>query len=224
MIDPEDFEPKVYEDCLFGNPNAKTTLDTLINGSMPFPAFGKSGILLFVPAGTGKTTLAKLIPGAMEMARSNDPSPWVDFYDCRSKTNGTAHVAKIAQHLTVMSWNASGLHYVILDEADNLTEAAQSQLKGVMNTKHGVFVLTTNHIEDIDITIQDRCHLIPMFAAQPHQWVPIVAKVLAACGLPVPANNVLLPVIQSGNGSGRDIMTAAVSIAIKAKNQQGQSL
>jgi len=37
----------------------------------------------------------------------------------------------------------------------------------------------------------------------------------------VPPLDVLLPVIESGNGSGRDILTAAMSIAIKAKAQQG---
>lgn len=220
MIDPEEFEPKVYEDCLFGNPNAKTTLDTLIDGSMPFPAFGKSGIILFGPAGTGKTTLAKLIPNAMEIARCNDPSPYVDFYDCRSKTNGTAHVAKIAQHLTLVSWNTSGLHYVVLDEADNLTDAAQSQLKGVMNTKHGVFVLTTNHIEDIDIAIQNRCHLIPMFAAKREQWLPVLNQVFAACGMPSPPTSVLLPVISAAKGSARDILTDAMRVAIKARRKQ----
>jgi hypothetical protein len=90
-----------------------------------------------------------------------------------------------------------------------------------MNAKHGVFILTTNHLDQIDRAIQNRCHLIPMLAAPPQQWVPSVAKVLTACGLPVPPLDVLLPVIESGNGSGRDILTAAMRIAIKAKAQQG---
>jgi replication-associated recombination protein RarA len=220
MINPEDFEPKVYDDCLLGNQDAKLTLDNLISNTMPFPAFGKSGVVLFGPAGTGKTTLAKLIPAAMEVSRKGADSPWIDFYDCRHKANGAAHISKIAQHLMLVSLNSSGLHYVVLDEADNLTDAAQSQLKGVMNSTHSVFILTTNHLDRIDITIQNRSHLIPMFAAQPHQWLAVVDKVLRSCRLPMPTAEVLFPVIESCNGSGRDILTAAVNIAIKIKTNQ----
>jgi len=66
--------------------------------------------------------------------------------------------------------------------------------------------------------------LIPMFAAQPQQWLPMVSRVLKASGLPVPASSVLLPVIEAANGSGREIMSAAVSIAIKASRSRGAVL
>ena len=89
-----------------------------------------------------------------------------------------------------------------------------------MNTKHGIFVLTTNHIEEIDITIQNRCHLIPMFAAKPEQWLPVLNQVFAACGMPAQPASVLLPVISADKGSARDILTDAMRVAIKARRRQ----
>ena len=52
MIDPDDFVPKHYNECMFGYPEAKSTLDLLVENTLPFPSFGKTGILLYGPAGT----------------------------------------------------------------------------------------------------------------------------------------------------------------------------
>jgi replication-associated recombination protein RarA len=221
LINPQDFEPKRLDDCVFSHPNSKTLLEDLIAGTMPFPAFGKSGILLYGPPGTGKTTLANLLPDAIEAARSGEDSAYSNFCDCRHKTNGAQYVAKIANWVELVSLNRSGLHYMVLDEADNLTDTAQSQLKGVMNTRNTVFILTSNHVDQIQDAIRNRCHEIPMFAAQPVQWLGVVKSMISAAGLVPPPDQALLPVIANGQGSARAIMTNALEIALRARSQQG---
>jgi len=54
------------------------------------------------------------------------------------------------------------LHYSILDEVDNLTDAAQASLKAIMDCRHGVFILTTNDINKVDKGVVNRCHVIHM--------------------------------------------------------------
>ena len=158
----------------------------------------------------------------MEQARSGNDQPWMSFYDCRHKTNGAAHMTTVANIMSVISLNGSGLQYIVLDEADNLTAAAQSQLKGVINAKHGVFILTTNHLAEIDVAVQNRCHLIPFFAAPAAMWLPKISELLQGYGLPMPPENLLVPVIDAANGSARDVMTDAMKVAIKAQELMRQ--
>jgi replication-associated recombination protein RarA len=118
-----------------------------------------------------------------------------------------------------MTSNASGLHYTVLDEVDNLTDAAQASLKAIMDSKHGVFILATNHLPEVNAGVVDRCHLIHMVAARPDDWLPLVRRVISAFGAQVPADSVLVPVIAQCAGSARAILAAAVSIASRSQTQ-----
>ncbi len=212
MFNEKDFLPKTLDECVISDVRSKDILASILNGSMPFPAFGKCGILLHGDYGTGKTTTARLLPELIEVSHGGRNALY-DFYACAQGMNGVSLINKISDRTSYISLNDSGLHYSVLDEVDNLTDAAQASFKAIMDCYHGIFIMTTNDISKIDKGVVNRSHVINMLVAQSQSWLPLIKRVITSTGATCPPDASLLPIITSCNGSGRDILTAAMKIA-----------
>ena len=137
----ERFRPTDPKDYI-GNEVFKSSLDQWIK-QQDIPH-----ILLYGPAGTGKTTAAKLITTNLDCDSI--------YINC-SDENGIETIReKVKSFASAATFRA--LKVVIMDEADFLTINAQAALRNVIESfsKTTRFVFTCNYIERIIDPIQSR--------------------------------------------------------------------
>jgi len=138
----EKYRPSTL-DTYIGNEHLKSKVSMYLeSGDLPH-------LLLYGRAGTGKTTLAKLLVNNIEC----------DYlYINASDETGVDTVRnKVRQFASTVGFK--DLKVIILDECDYITPNAQAALRNLMETfsKHCRFILTCNYVERIIDPIQSRC-------------------------------------------------------------------
>ncbi len=141
----EKYRPTVLENYV-GNEHIKKTISQYLEQN------DIQNLIFYGPAGTGKTTLAKLI-----IKNLNCDHLYINASDergietIRDKVSGFASVASFKP-----------LKVIILDEADFLTIQAQASLRNIIETfsRTTRFILTCNYIERIIDPLQSRCQVL----------------------------------------------------------------
>ena len=159
----EKYRPDLLESYI-GNEHLKSKIKLYLeSGDLPH-------LLLYGRAGTGKTTLAKLLVNNIDCDH---------LYINASDENSVDTVRnKVRGFASTMGFKDYKI--IILDECDYITPNAQAALRNLMETfsKHTRFILTCNYVERIIDPIQSRC--------QPFQIVPPSRKEVA-----IHLNNIL---------------------------------
>jgi len=127
-------------------------------------------LLLYGRAGTGKTTLAKLIVKNIEC----------DYlYINASDENSVDTVRnKVRQFASTIGFK--DMKVIILDECDYITPNAQAALRNIMETfsKYCRFILTCNYVERIIEPLQSRCQIFEIIPPDRKQVAMQAVKIL----------------------------------------------
>ena len=148
-----------------GNDHIKKTIEQYLGQN------DIQNLIFYGPAGTGKTTLAKLIVNNLDCDYLYiNASDERGIETIRDKVSGFASTASFKP-----------LKVVILDEADFLTIQAQASLRNVIETfsRTTRFIMTCNYVERIIDPLQSRCQVLKIIPPSKKEVAVHLAKVMA---------------------------------------------
>lgn len=164
----ESYRPSTLETYI-GNEHLKEKVQMYLeSGEVPH-------LLLYGKAGTGKTTLAKIISSHMDcdtmIINASDEN---NVETVRNKVKGFASTVGFRS-----------FKLIILDEFDYMTPNAQAILRNLMETFSHVcrFILTCNYIEKVIDPIQSRCQTFQVVPPTKKDVAIHVARILKDEGI-----------------------------------------
>ncbi len=189
-------------DTYIGNEHLKDKVSAYLeSGDLPH-------LLLYGKAGTGKTTLAKILVKNIECDYL--------YINASDENNVDTVRNKVKNFASTMGFKEYKV--IILDECDYITPNAQAALRNLMETfsKHCRFILTCNFVERIIDPIQSRCQSFQIIPPSKKEVAKHTHDILLKENVMSDMND-LKVLIDSGYPDIRRIINAAQRNVVKGK-------
>ena len=163
-------------------------------------------LLLFGRAGTGKTTLAKLIVKSIEC----------DYMVINASDENNVDTVRNKVKNFASSQGFKKYKIIILDEFDYMTPNAQAILRNLMETfsKHCRFILTCNYVEKIIDPIQSRCQTFQIVPPSKKEVAVQLDKILKSEDIKYDVKD-LVPIIDSSYPDIRKVINTCQLNSVK---------
>jgi len=189
-------------DTYIGNEHLKDKVSAYLeSGDLPH-------LLLYGKAGTGKTTLAKILVKNIECDYL--------YINASDENNVETVRTKVKNFASTMGFKDYKI--IILDECDYVTPNAQAALRNLMETfsKHCRFILTCNFVERIIDPIQSRCQSFQIIPPSKKEVAKHTHDILLKENVMSDMND-LKVLIDSGYPDIRRVINAAQRNVVKGK-------
>ncbi len=174
------YAPKILGDVIYPNSAVRTRIQAYMSGQL------EGNILMWGPNGTGKTTVADLLPhyigGDAAFIETQNFDEILKKEDLRGY---------IANACSIAGWQDSK-YFMVFHEFDN-AKANVSKFWTVIEeyADQLMLIMTSNQPMNIHPSLRSRCDEIAFPALTARQVLPRALKILAAEGVNLPENQVL---------------------------------
>jgi replication factor C small subunit len=197
----EKYRPTKLDDYV-GNEHLKTKVaGYLENDDIPH-------LLLFGRAGTGKTTLAKLIVKSIDC----------DYMIINASDENNVEMVRTKVKNFASSMGFKKFKVIILDEFDYMSKEAQAILRNLMETfsAHCRFILTCNYVEKVIEPIQSRCQSFQIVPPTKKDVAIQMSKILKAENVEFDVKD-LVPIIDASYPDIRKVINTCQLNSNKGK-------
>lgn len=196
MFFHQKYKPQCVADLVIAKANVRERIERYANGSLV------SHLVLFGPAGTGKSATAEVIA----KQRTGDMFHWVQFLEGANFTNGDLTV--IANSWAWQRTQGVSSPLVVINEIDMLGDKFLPKLRAFIDThQFGQLIGTTNNLHLLDKPLADRFDQVSLPPVDEQVWLSRAQQILKSEGVSKSDQAVLELLIGCDVSSIRDVLS-----------------